>query len=305
MRIGMKLIGGFLIVALIAAAIGVVGIANLNKLKTADTHMYAKVAEPLGLIARFGFSVNRIRGSTLNLFIVKDAASVKDLVDSVQARRKEMDAALKAYPPTMEGAQDERQFAQLQQDYASFNSEVDNIFSLIAAGKKSEAVNIAQGNFAKVLDVLNASLNQMILTNINDARSQSGVDTALADQAILAMTLVVVLALIVSLLFGFLLSRSITRPLARAVALSSAIAKGDLREEVAGTFLSRKDELGTLAHSLSEMTISLRDVVVAVTASAGSVASGSSQISTTAQGSPKERPSRPPRAKRSAPRSRR
>ena len=50
MKIGVKLIGGFLLVALFAASVGGVGMVNIKTIDDADTKLYEKITVPLGQI---------------------------------------------------------------------------------------------------------------------------------------------------------------------------------------------------------------------------------------------------------------
>ena len=61
MKLGPKLIAGFLVVSLIAAIIGIVGIVNLKNLANADTLLYSKVTLPIGNMLKITESFQRIR----------------------------------------------------------------------------------------------------------------------------------------------------------------------------------------------------------------------------------------------------
>ncbi|MGO8695653.1 MAG: methyl-accepting chemotaxis protein [Rectinemataceae bacterium] len=283
MKIGMKLIGGFLAVSLIAAAVGGFGIANLASMSRAATYMNDKVAVPLGLVGEFVYAVNRIRANALNLVFEKRAAKISEYNQSIADRRNDMAAAMKAYPPTMTGDTSRQQFAQLQDKYAKFNTVVDKIAALAAAGNKVEAADVADGDLAAAVDDTNAVLTSILKNNVDGAKVQSEANAVLARTTSLVMIVVLAAAVILSIALGLVLSRSITLPLGRAVQLADTLAKGDLREKTEEKHLRRKDEIGTLAHALSDMVDSLRDIVVSVTTSADNVSQGSQGISSTAQ----------------------
>jgi methyl-accepting chemotaxis protein len=283
MKIGMKLTVGFLAVAGIAAAVGVFGITEMRRLDANDTRMYEKDTVPLGALSQFGSNVNRLRSNALNAILARDAAQISSLNQRNEARRTSLTEAFAIYEPTIEDESDAKQFAQLKKDYATFSAAVERIFSLVAADKKVEAIDFAEGDFVKAVDSINSSIDAMTKANVNSAKARSEANTKAANQANLVMIGIILVAVLVSLLLGILLSRSITLPLARAVELAGQIADGDLREDVEQKHLGRKDEIGTLSQALASMITSLRDVVVSVTGSAGNVSSGSSQISSTAQ----------------------
>jgi methyl-accepting chemotaxis protein len=84
-----------------------------------------------------------------------------------------------------------------------------------------------------------------------------------------------VVVVVVGLGFTALLARSICAPLARAVELSSAIAAGDLTQDVS---TERRDELGQLLRAMSAMVQRLRTVVGEVRGGVESVSTASTQI---------------------------
>jgi methyl-accepting chemotaxis protein len=61
LKIGVKLTGGFLLVALIAGIIGVVGIINIRSIDAADTHLYENMTVPMSQISEISTNFQRIR----------------------------------------------------------------------------------------------------------------------------------------------------------------------------------------------------------------------------------------------------
>lgn len=62
-----KLLAGFILVAIIAAAIGGVGIYYINKIEQADTKLYEKVTMPLGDMAEISIAFQRQRVNSRDL----------------------------------------------------------------------------------------------------------------------------------------------------------------------------------------------------------------------------------------------
>ena len=74
--------------------------------------------------------------------------------------------------------------------------------------------------------------------------------------------------LIVGLLFGIgaatIIARGIANPLSNAIEELDLIAKGDLTHEIPAELTQRSDEIGTVAHALSQMQAGLRDIMKSV-----------------------------------------
>jgi|TARA_R110002012_G_scaffold308149_1_gene514214 methyl-accepting chemotaxis protein-1 (serine sensor receptor) len=84
-------------------------------------------------------------------------------------------------------------------------------------------------------------------------------------------------ALIFGLLFTLLLVRSIDRPLKRMIDYFSAMAQGDLTQDIQ---VGRKDEIGQTLQSLQAMQSQLHETIYRIQQSADNIATGSAQIST-------------------------
>ena len=71
MKIGAKLIVGFLVVAALAAAVGIFGIANMRQIRDGSTFMYEKCTLPLGQLCLVANSYGNIRSRMRDMFILR------------------------------------------------------------------------------------------------------------------------------------------------------------------------------------------------------------------------------------------
>ena len=73
--------------------------------------------------------------------------------------------------------------------------------------------------------------------------------------------------------------RGVTRPLAYTIAHVNIVAGGDLSSELPDAYLSRRDEIGTLARAMQTMSRSLRGLLQEMTCSIQVVSSSSTELS--------------------------
>ncbi len=265
MKIGAKLIFGFLVVAALAAAVGIFGISNMKLIEGGSTFMYEKCATPLGQLGLIANSYGNIRSAMRNMFVLKGAAG-----DAERARIppevKVVEDNIAAYQTAIIDQNDAKNYAELQKDWEDFKSLLDRMMTLDAAGQDAQESALLFGDeSARVRSAMNTVLTNMIAQNVDAAKATSEGNALAANRAIALMIAVFVFAILFSIFLGILLSRSITLPLARAVELAGHVADGDLRQDVDARHLGRKDEVGTLSQALASMITSLRDVVVSVT----------------------------------------
>ncbi len=88
--------------------------------------------------------------------------------------------------------------------------------------------------------------------------------------------------LLLGLIFGIgaavLISHDISNPLGHAIEELNTIAQGDLTHSIPDTLTRRTDEVGTVAHALSQMQNSLRDIMKNVRQEAAHTVEMSSQV---------------------------
>jgi len=282
MKIGMKLIIGFLVVSLIAAAVGGFGILSIGRIAAAGTQTYEKDTVPLGLLAR-------MNGAMLHTFMaMKDMAQFRGdqgvaARDSIAGYMKTFEENAGAYKNTITDAADQTAFDTAMAQWKAFADLSDRLIALDAANKDADEQALIKAEGEKAGTAIEGTIESMLNGNLASAKTTEGANTSLARQTRSVMLVVLGIAIVASLLLGILLSRSITRPLGQAVELAAAIAKGDLRKDIDERHRSRKDEVGILSGALTDMMTSLRDIVVSVKTSADNVSTGSQGISSTAQ----------------------
>src|ERR1035437_9244430 len=83
LNVGTKLISGFLIVAAIAALVGIQGITTMRKLDAASNKMYEKVTIPLGDIGFISTSFQRVRINLRDVIASKDEKEKKVYLETL------------------------------------------------------------------------------------------------------------------------------------------------------------------------------------------------------------------------------
>lgn len=106
---------------------------------------------------------------------------------------------------------------------------------------------------------------------------------SILTQFSLLLILVSVLGLAISFILTLLIARSFTKPILKASEFASQIAQGHLYITINEESLRRGDEIGDLARSMETMKENLVRIIAGIRESTQQVASGSGEISNTAQ----------------------
>ena len=151
---------------------------------------------------------------------------------------------------------------------------------MVDTGRPDEAQVFLFDKLRPAQTDLIAALEKLVVFAEN-ASNKAG-EKAAADAAagVIWLAGVAGIAVLLAGLIAWLATRSIVLPLRAAVAASGEITKGNLRSAIT---VDRKDELGVLLGSLSEMQASLAGLVRQIQGNAGEVSGAAASLVTTAE----------------------
>jgi methyl-accepting chemotaxis protein len=281
MKISGKLVLGFVIVALLGAAMGGFGIISLRQVDAAGGYLYEKMTVPLGAVAEFGSSINRQRAYALTAILSPEL--LPTLRISAEAREQAMIHAKEIYAETIFSEEDRALYAQLIEQETSFDEMLQTIFNLVESGSLAQALELAEGAFERTVVAINDTMDTMVTEHVEMAEATAHGNDELTQSTTALLLVVMVLVTVSSIIIGVLLSRSISKPLGVAVSHLGEMAKGDLRNDIPALYLKRPDEIGDLAKALDALSKDLRRIVEDILSASDQVSSGSEQMASTAQ----------------------
>ncbi|HUW42111.1 MAG TPA: methyl-accepting chemotaxis protein [Rectinemataceae bacterium] len=282
MKIGMKLITGFIAVALIGAVVGLFGIINMNNINSIATQSYQQMTVPLGQMVLIATRSQRIRVNLLEC-TSQTGADFAGSVATIHDLQKQVADNASLFKATITSQAGQKAFADFMAATDNYYGYVDRVFALVKAGKGAAAWALASGPADTAAATQYTAFDKLTTRKLADAKDNDLAIDVVESKADMTLIILCALGALMSIALGFFLSRSVTKPLTEAVALAGVIASGDLRTDVHERNLRRVDEIGALAKALSEMTSRLREIIASLQVSGANVNSGSQQISSTAQ----------------------
>jgi len=280
LKISVKLLSAFIVVALIAGAIGAIGVIELRKIEAADEMLYEKATVPISQLADFSISFQRIRVNYRDIIAATNMEEKQKYAGRITDLRKQLDAAASAYEKTIMSDAMKKMFEDFVKTRVVFGPMLDKMVSLALENKTAEAYALMKGDAAKASRDEQTAIEKLMDAKLADAKKISEDNTVVANTASRLMIGMAVFGVIIAILFGFIISRIISNPLRQGVIFAQAVASGDLTQTIK---LDQKDEIGQLAQALNEMVAKLGSIVGEVVAAADNVASGSQELSSTAQ----------------------
>jgi len=280
LKVGTKLVAGFVLVALLATAVGVVGISKIRQIDAADTTLYEKVTAPLSDLATMAVLFQRIRINVRDAIEAADPAEHQSYVANIAKLRLQITERSDVFEKNIitEGAR--ATFKEYKEARASYINLSDQVLSLAAAGHRAEAQTLLKGSAKQAAQKTQTLLDKLLVSKQEQGKLTSESNTATANRAATIMTVLVVLAALLAVGLGLLIARTITKPLGQAVQLANRLAAGDLSVQVEA---HSKDETGQLLVALQEMVTSLRGLVSQTVQISSGIASASAQLHATSE----------------------
>lgn len=156
---------------------------------------------------------------------------------------------------------------------------------LYGAGKVRAAIEVYTNETTPAIGDVQLLLHEMIETEDMHIASLLTESNAVRKKAIASMLVPSILSVLAAIAAALYIYQQIAQPIGRMSVVAGSIAKGDLRN--ATVKHHSRDEIGDLASSLTEMTLSLRSIIGNVQEQAGNMTHASDILAASADESGK------------------
>jgi len=280
MKIGWKLIFAFLLVAVIAAVIGVTGIVKIRQINAADTKLYDKITIPLSDLAFMSVSFQRVRINLRDVVEATDPGEKKGALETITKLRQEITARAEKFEKTILTEEGHRLFNEFKESRKVYVKYMDQVLELNKDGKPAEAMLVLHGDAKKAALHEQELMNKLMESKEGQAKLTSDGNNTEATSATVIMSVLAVGGVLLAVLLGIFIASAITAPLKEAVSIANRIADGDLTVRVSS---QRKDETGQLMSAMQNMVEHIRTMIARTVDISSAIASASQQLHSTSE----------------------
>ncbi|MED5018297.1 methyl-accepting chemotaxis protein [Paenibacillus chibensis] len=272
-----KLIGAFLIIAVLFGITSSISTYYLNKINKSDTDLIQRRLTILTNVLRAQKDVTKEFSRLRGYMLTKDSESLDGLntsFDNVNSLIKETSGLAR-----IQGFQEELQkLGQLNQ---VFKQEYDQLLTMVDDNRPfSEILDYYQKEVIPVGSQLEPIAEKLANEQIQSMKEASDTNTNIVNMAVKNVTVLSIVAFVLAILIGYFISRVISKPIVLMAGAAERIAGGDLTAE--DIRVKNKDEVGSLAKSFNEMTGSLRTLVGQISMSSEHIAASSEELTASA-----------------------
>ena len=276
-KVGQKLLGGYVVVALVAMAVGMVGFFGLLSASTHIVNLTRNLMTGNTALLTLQEAQNGIllgeRGLTSRRMM--DPPNRQAQYAWIDRHWKEADQALgtcDALPRSGEEAALYRELLSAwngwKADHQAVRSAEERVDQLLAAGADLKGARVAaleEEAFSASMTAHRSfqdaqdKLSRLIDLNKSEARAEEAAGAAAMRREETTLVILSLLTSLAAIAIGLVLSRGITRPLARGVEMMREMGRGHLGTRLR---LNRGDEIGELGATMDQCASDLQNLMV-------------------------------------------
>lgn len=277
--ISTRLIGGFIILALLVGVIGAFGMQNMYLINTNAETIYKENLTYLVGLEEFNTNTLQIRLLVSELIRTKDANKTAAVTQEIKNLRSLNDGYLKAYENS--GLSENEQYVvnKLKKDLLVYRLTIDKAITLMDQGRYDEAA-VQDVIISSARETLNDSIDILVESEKKSAESANQQNQQIFASSANVMTITLIAAIVLALVLGIGISLSITRRLKKVVQFADKLGEGDLTYKIN---LKSKDEIGSLAIALNKSAENIKALIGEVLESTSELSASSEEISATVE----------------------
>jgi methyl-accepting chemotaxis protein len=282
LRTGPKLIGSFVVIALILAGVAALGYLNMKTINDGLTAMYQDRLLPVEDLGATDTAIYTLRGDVYKYMIVPEERDTL-IEPDMAAQFKAVNQHLERFRATDLSPEEQNGLVKFDAAWATYQQQVTEIIRLVKAGDQQTALESLKegGTVSNARNAATQALADLMASKVREGNELSAQGAATFTQSSIAMAVAGVIGMLLALTFGVVVSRSITVPLNVAANYTDRIAKGDIPQPItdkySGEFNAMKDNMNRLSAGLRQILGNIRDAANNLNSAAAEILAATTQ----------------------------
>ena len=282
MKLASKLIVSFLVVAVLSAAIGGIGISQLKAADQRSSFLYQNKMKRVEYVSDIYSRFELIRAKLRDAIMAENLAEFDVANQAINAQTDTIVTEADKYEKLLTTRDDSDLYAKFKQARGNFRAAVDVVLGFAKEQKDAEA-KVANKAGAPAVAAYDKAVKDIVDQCTQQAEDVANATHDAAQTSTRSLFLIVAVGFCLAIALGVFLTRIITKQLGGepdyAADVVRKVAEGDLTVDVQ----VKTGDTTSLLAAMKQMTDKLLGVVQEIRTSADSLASASEEISASAQ----------------------
>lgn len=279
LRVKVKLIGAFLIVALLVGIVGTIGVISLKNVGENAEKMYNQNLRVVYILTDMKENLAEIKGDMLQLVYVRDSSKRAELEKDIQENKDENNGYISEFEGFTISGEEKSAYETFTNDSTQYKTLRENVIKLVDQENFDEAEK-QYLQIPKVRDAMFDSLSKLIDINLKDAKLANDNISSIYMASRTIMIALGIIGLILSILIGLILSNDIDKPLQIIKSFGEKLANYDLSYEFKVT---RGDEFGRTGAHLFKAQNNIKELIKIIIENSQNMSASSEELSATVE----------------------
>ena len=277
LKIAPKLISCFLLISLLMAVVGTIGIFQVKRINMNSASMYEDNLLHLRKVDALKENFLQIHSDLVYLLTIKDSSKKQQIVDEINKLTEEDMAISEEFRNTNATGEEKDILTKLNKNHEDYMMARKNFMELIDSNKYDEV----QMAFDMVLEARQKtfdSINELININLKEAKEANENNKSIYKIAFNTMVSIIIFGFIIAIVLGIIISTTLSKEINKVLAFANALGNGDLTKRID---VYTKDEIGKLSEALNKAVENTRNLISTIISSSSNMSSSSEEISAT------------------------
>ena len=208
-KIGVKLTVGFLMVAFIAAVIGTIGVAFMQKIKTTGNKIYTSSVIPLTDMITVYANFEKIRIAMRNALLSKDASGAGKALEKMDELAQMNSELVEKYGTTLNDKDDQKLYENLMGSRKEYHKYLEEFKNEINQNRAGEALAmLSSPDYNNAVKAEEGAIENIVKNNIDDAKNYSQANDATARTTTIILVIIIAIGVFLALGAGLVLARA-------------------------------------------------------------------------------------------------
>lgn len=277
MKIGKKLLLGFIVVAIISSVSGFVGLKLLLSTDTAYSNALITNGFSQGDIGQFNTLLNKGASEIRDIIFLQSKADLDASIAELDKLTTQTNEALVKVKETCQTPEEVEIISNIEKNLSLYVTSRQEVINLGLANKNNEALTLFRGDSNTYLNNCMASATELMELNVKLGNDLSNQLTSQSIMAATSIVIIIIISILMSVIFAVYISRAVSKPVRGCAERLVLFSKGDLHSEVMEAVST--DETGVMLNCLRDTMSFIKEIMDDMGRVLGEVAGGNLNVS--------------------------
>ncbi len=257
-KLATRLLSGFLIVALISAAIGLYAVNNLKNISHMSEEMYGRILKPSQNVGQINDSYKKTCIALRQLVVTDNEGMIQKQLSAINTGLTQIPLAIADTDALLQPGETKDRLAGFKAAFEDYSKVIRDMVALYEDGQSDEIIE----QITKVSELRNAersmdaAIDSLVYAVTSEASLINHSNTGTAESVVTFTAISIAVVLALSVLIGIVISRGISKPIKKLTNDAKLLSEGETGLSLSGK--TAKDELGQMEASFAKILSAIK-----------------------------------------------